>query len=154
MVPDVVGMTKDGAWSALDSESFEVCYTYEYSDTVEEGLVISQDPAGGRSVTGGDWWVLLTISLGPESGNGPPVPVTPDANGLLAYWKLDEIEGVIAYDSFDVNNDCILYGDPNWQPMGGMLGGALEFDGDGDYVEIPKVGDSVEFTYAMWVVQN
>ena len=47
----------------------------------------------------------LTISLGLEQGNGPPVPVTPDANGLLAYWKLDEIEGVIAYDSFDVNND-------------------------------------------------
>ena len=53
---------------------------------------------------------------------------------LIAHWKLDEIEGAIAYDSIG-DNDGILYGNPIWQPMGGMLGGALEFDGDNDYVD-------------------
>jgi hypothetical protein len=53
---------------------------------------------------------------------------------LIAHWKLDEIEGAIAYDSVG-DNDGILYGNPIWQPMGGMLGGALEFDGDNDYVD-------------------
>jgi hypothetical protein len=53
---------------------------------------------------------------------------------LIAHWKLDEIEGTIAYDSVG-DNDGILYGNPIWQPMGGMLDGALEFDGDDDYVD-------------------
>ncbi len=53
---------------------------------------------------------------------------------LIAHWKLDEIEGAIAYDSVG-DNDGILYGNPIWQPMGGMLDGALEFDGDNDYVD-------------------
>ncbi|MCP4261496.1 MAG: LamG domain-containing protein [Planctomycetes bacterium] len=53
---------------------------------------------------------------------------------LVAHWKLDEIEGGIAYDSVG-DNDGILYGNPIWQPMGGMLDGALEFDGDDDYVD-------------------
>ena len=53
---------------------------------------------------------------------------------IVAHWKLDEIEGGIAYDSVG-DNDGILYGNPIWQPMGGMLGGALEFDGDNDYVD-------------------
>ncbi|MHC4532508.1 MAG: LamG-like jellyroll fold domain-containing protein, partial [Planctomycetota bacterium] len=53
---------------------------------------------------------------------------------IVAHWKLDEIEGRIAYDSVG-DNDGILYGNPIWQPMGGILGGALEFDGDNDYVD-------------------
>ncbi|MFB0553070.1 MAG: LamG domain-containing protein, partial [Phycisphaerae bacterium] len=53
---------------------------------------------------------------------------------IVAHWKLDEIEGGIAYDSVG-DNDGILYGNPIWRPMGGMLGGALEFDGDNDYVD-------------------
>ncbi len=53
---------------------------------------------------------------------------------LIAHWKLDEIEGAIAYDGVG-DNDGILYGNPIWQPIGGMLGGALEFDGDDDYVD-------------------
>jgi hypothetical protein len=61
-------------------------------------------------------------------------PSPESTESIVAHWKLDEIEGAIAYDSVG-DNDGILYGNPIWQPMGGMLDGALEFDGDDDYVD-------------------
>ncbi|MHC4517685.1 MAG: LamG domain-containing protein [Planctomycetota bacterium] len=48
--------------------------------------------------------------------------------GLLAYWKLDETEGSIARDS-EGDQDGTLVGEPVWQPNGGKVGGALQFDG-------------------------
>ena len=60
---------------------------------------------------------------------------------LLAYWKLNEAEGMIAYDNsgyYDYH-DANVIGDPNWQPDGGMVDGALEFDGINDYVSTPFV---------------
>jgi len=83
------------------------------------------------------------------SGGAPgPVDVR-----LVAHWKFDETAGNIAHDNSG-DNDGILFGNPIWQPTAGMVGGALDFDGTGDYVQIPKIGESVEFTYAMWVAQN
>jgi hypothetical protein len=53
---------------------------------------------------------------------------------LVAYWKLDEIEGGIASNSIN-DNHGILHGEPLWQPQSGNKGGALEFDGIDDYIE-------------------
>lgn len=47
---------------------------------------------------------------------------------LIAYWTLDEAEGMVAYDSAGVNDGTVI-GVPAWQPEAGQLGGALEFDG-------------------------
>jgi len=58
--------------------------------------------------------------------------------GLIAYWKLDETEGSIAYDIAG-NNDGTLNGGPIWHPAGGKIKGALEFDGVDDYVITPFV---------------
>jgi N-acetylneuraminic acid mutarotase len=52
---------------------------------------------------------------------------------LVAHWALDETEGDIAYDSAG-DNPGILNGNPIWQPVGGMYDGALEFDGNDDYI--------------------
>jgi hypothetical protein len=70
----------------------------------------------------------------------------------LAHWKLDEIEGTIAYDSA-LENDAFLIGDPIWQPDGGMVDGALEFDGINDYVSTPFVLNpaDVEFGVFAWI---
>ena len=46
----------------------------------------------------------------------------------LAYWKLDETEGDIAYDSVGSNHGTVI-GVPTWQPDGGQMNGALEFNG-------------------------
>jgi L-ascorbate metabolism protein UlaG (beta-lactamase superfamily) len=57
---------------------------------------------------------------------------------LAAYWKLDETEGDIAHDSAGTN-DGTVFGSATWQPAGGMVGGALLFDGVDDYVSTPFV---------------
>jgi len=48
--------------------------------------------------------------------------------GLVAYWKLDEAEGMIAHDS-EGDHDATVMGIPLWQPTGGVVDGALEFNG-------------------------
>jgi hypothetical protein len=50
---------------------------------------------------------------------------------LIAHWRLDEAQGVVAADSAG-GNDGILVGHPTWQPAGGKVGGALAFDGKDD----------------------
>ncbi|MFC1766226.1 kelch repeat-containing protein, partial [Planctomycetota bacterium] len=46
---------------------------------------------------------------------------------LIAHWKLNESEGDVAYDSAGLN-DATLNGGPLWQPYGGIVDGALQFD--------------------------
>jgi len=69
--------------------------------------------------------------------NADPCFVKPEYLGPISYWKFDESEGAIAYDSAG-DNDGTIYGA---QRTGGQIDGALSFDGD-DYVNIP---DSASF---------
>ena len=58
-------------------------------------------------------------------------------DGLIAHWKLDESSpATTAADSSGSGNDGTLYGSPTWQTSGGQIGGALEFNSSGDYVDI------------------
>jgi len=54
--------------------------------------------------------------------------------GCVAHWKLDQTEGNNAHNSAGYNHG-ICRGEPLWQPGGGKVGGALQFDGSDDYVE-------------------
>ncbi len=71
---------------------------------------------------------------------------------LVAYWKLDETEGNIAHDSIQ-KLDGTLHGGPTWQPAGGKINGALEFDGMDDYVSTPFILDPAAgaFSVFAWV---
>jgi len=51
---------------------------------------------------------------------------------LIAHWALDETEGMTAADSVG-HNDLTVLGNAAWQPAGGKIGGALEFDGKDDF---------------------
>ncbi|MCP4607152.1 MAG: LamG domain-containing protein, partial [Planctomycetes bacterium] len=75
--------------------------------------------------------------------------VDPD---LVGYWKFDETSGTTAQDATGNGNDGTLNGDPQW--AAGILGGALEFDGDGDYVEVgddPIFQITEQITVACWI---
>jgi hypothetical protein len=71
---------------------------------------------------------------------------------LAAHWKLDETEGSIAEDSAGDNNG-IVFGDAVWQPDGGMIKGALQFDGIDDYIETDFVLNPAEgaFSVFAWI---
>jgi len=71
---------------------------------------------------------------------------------LVGYWKFDETSGTTAQDATGNGNDGTLNGDPQW--VAGMLGGALEFDGEGDYVDIgndPIFNITGQITVACWI---
>jgi hypothetical protein len=72
--------------------------------------------------------------------------------GLIGWWRFDETEGSVAKDSSGGNHDGALVGDAKWTQ--GKIGGAVELDGDGDFVRIPdeKAFDiSGEITIICWV---
>ncbi|MGD9159533.1 MAG: PASTA domain-containing protein, partial [Desulfobacteraceae bacterium] len=65
IVPNLEGMSADNAEAAIISAGLTVgIITYENSDTVPEGMVISQIPANGENISEGTP-VDITISLGP-----------------------------------------------------------------------------------------
>ncbi|MBE0534806.1 MAG: lamin tail domain-containing protein [Phycisphaerae bacterium] len=57
--------------------------------------------------------------------------------GLAAHWKLDESGGSVAADSSGSGYSGMLAG-AKWNPSGGVLGGALQFDGVNDYVWVTQ----------------
>ena len=72
--------------------------------------------------------------------------------GLIAHWKLDETEGNIAYDSAKAN-DATVFGDPVWQPEGGMADGSIALDGVDDYLEVSFVLNPADgpFSVFAWI---
>jgi len=70
----------------------------------------------------------------------------------VAYWKLDEDEGDIAYDSAG-DNFGTLSGSPTWQPDSGQVAGALQFDGLDDYISTDTVLNPkfVKFSVFAWI---
>ncbi|MCK5564040.1 MAG: hypothetical protein KAJ07_02245 [Planctomycetes bacterium] len=74
-------------------------------------------------------------------------------DGLVSLWNLDEGAGTTAYDSGG-DNDGTLFGDPLWDTNGGQIGGALEFDGNGDYIRTTYEGGPSEYTIALWYNLN
>ncbi|MHC4596035.1 MAG: LamG-like jellyroll fold domain-containing protein [Planctomycetota bacterium] len=74
---------------------------------------------------------------------------------VLAYWKLDETEGTIAFDSTG-EHDGTLYGEPLWQPEGGIVDGALAFDGTNDYVSTDFVLNPADGPFSIfgWIKEG
>ncbi len=71
---------------------------------------------------------------------------------LVGWWMFDETSGTLAADSSGNGNDGALIGDPQW--VVGWIDGALELDGDGDYVDLPinsLIPTLEETTFAIWV---
>jgi hypothetical protein len=71
--------------------------------------------------------------------------------GLISHWTLDEGVGSIAYDSAG-DNDGTLVGDPVW--TSGQIGGALDFDGAGDYVDLgndSSLKPALPLTLSAWI---
>ncbi len=77
---------------------------------------------------------------------------TRDDPALIGWWKFDEGQGNIAYDSSGYDNHGILGGDPQW--VNGIIGGALELDGNDDYVSIDCIAPmmtSNNFSCSAWI---
>ncbi len=68
---------------------------------------------------------------------------------MIANWKLDELEGTIAYDSIRDKNGT-LNGDPIWQGADGKIDGALQFNGINDYVSTDFTLNPVDGSFSVF----
>jgi len=78
-----------------------------------------------------------------------------DIPDLAAWWELDDGSGTVASDSSGNGHDGVVFGNAAW--VEGIHGGALEFAGGEDRVEMPSTSESQGFpslsgevTWALW----
>ena len=116
VVPNVVGQTQEDAIDAITAVDLTVgTVTFEQSDTVAAGLVISQSPVGGTTVNIGTA-VDMVISLGQAVlVYKVTTPINPmidydDVNGLNADVVKDNL---LAYVVFDINTNYAMQIDIN-----------------------------------------
>ena len=94
------------------------------------------------------WAFLLAIALSCTGGNA-------DAD-LVAWWKMDDDGSGVITDHSGNGYHGTIHGDPQFVP--GVVGDALEFDGDGDFVVAEGFkgifGDGTNtppFSIAVWI---
>ncbi len=126
----------------IDEASMAEVQTSSYSDIpdLKEGTKyywrVDEVWADGTVITGDVW----SFTIGKQ----------------VARWKLDEAGGNTATDSVGNNNGRVI-GNPQWKPSAGKIGGAMEFDGDGDYVEIGRESNfdiADQITVSAWIKVN
>jgi len=87
----------------------------------------------------GSYWYTLSI-----------VPSV--STGILGHWKLDESSGTIAADASGNGNHGTLHNmNPASDWVTGKIDGALDFDGNNDYFDVPLLANSVtNLTFSVW----
>ncbi len=88
---------------------------------------------------------VLGTNTGPDAS-------PPPTDGLLAHWTLDDGGGTTAADQSGNGYHGTLDGDPLWSD--GQLGGAVDFDGAGDHINVglgPAIVGTGGFTVSAWV---
>jgi hypothetical protein len=130
--------------------------------TVEEydtGLGIPSPDFNGDEIVDIEDLLILIEHWGQ---NEPSVDIAPppfgdgiidvqDLEDLIAHWKLDETEGTVVSDSASEHDGTVI-GVPAWQPAGGIVDGAMEFDGTTFVVTDPVLSPSEgPFSVFAWV---
>ena len=92
-------------------------------------------------------WVFVTAVLVVSGTLWADDPV----DGVVSYWKLDEGAGTVACDLVGGNEGTVLGAE--W--TSGQIGGALRFNGHGDYVDCgadPNLQfETSDLTWALWI---
>ena len=112
--PDLYNLTLDEAQRSLDKLNLNIRVNIEdeYSNEVEKGKIISQQPMSGSTLQEGDT-VTLVLSKGPMKGNIPNVVglTLGEAGNILKENKLSL--GNIKYEYSDTyNNGIVIAQDP------------------------------------------
>jgi serine/threonine-protein kinase len=116
-LPDVTNKSDNEAVTILTENNLNVKHDYAYSDTVDEGKVISTNPKPGSSVVEGDS-VTITISNGKEvktvyvpdlsnRSEDDAIEILKNSGlkvGNISYKNSDKVEeGLVIYQDYSVN---------------------------------------------------
>jgi serine/threonine-protein kinase len=113
-VPNVVGLPYDQAASELRRAGFNVSRVDVDSDQ-EEGVVTSQDPAGGSESSRGST-VVLSVSRGPSTSAVPDVTTQDVAIAQTTLEQAGFRSRVVLEDTEDITQDGIVL---SQDPIGG-----------------------------------
>lgn len=113
-VPDVEGKKKSSATSTLEDAGFKVTVKTEYSDSVAEGTVISQNPTAGLEVAKGSK-ITIVVSKGPKQVEVPDVIGLSEADATVELQNLG-LKVDVKYDSH-TNSGAVLEQDPSGGKM-------------------------------------
>jgi len=109
------------------------------------------------------WFSVLAVYEGPEEApykwgwtNHKCTAWEPPDLIEIGHWKFDETSGIIAKDSSGNGNNGVLIGDTTWRPCCNAVCGALDFDGDGDYVKTANTTTGLNiapgsFSVSAWI---
>jgi len=155
-------LDQDLTWQAGMGALFHTVYLGETFDQVNDattgGFMIVDavyDP-GLREVEKTYYWRVDEFApMGTNKGEVWSFTTLPDIavadESLLAWWTLDEGMATNVVDWSGHGHHGTLTGDTQWQ--GGYAGGALYFDGRGDYVNLGTPEDlylTQNYTYTAW----
>jgi hypothetical protein len=165
VAPGIVSVmaTSDIFLKIVFSESLEQSSAEDLGNyAINNGISINSVYLTGDTIrlttsahTEGIVYTLTVTNVEDLAGN----PMSPTAIGyqyseldLVGFWGFDEGAGTTASDSSGNGNNGTLINGPGW--TGGQVNGALSFDGDNDYVEVPDdpsfdIAD--EITVAAWI---
>lgn len=136
------------SWSpGLDAVSHNLYFGYNSSDLVLIGSLKGSDNYVAKLSTlerGADcFWRVDEIQKDGSVVKGPVWNFT--TGKLVGQWKFDDGQGTVAKDSAG-NYNGILKGGVSWTKEG-KVGGALNFDGNDGYVDLPEGIGTLGSTY-------
>ncbi|MEN6578236.1 MAG: sugar-binding protein [Phycisphaerales bacterium] len=110
-------------WSTVDADP-------QTTSQIGLDVHVNDDDDGGDRDT-----KLMWCTTEDNAWQNPAALGTGELARLVAWWKLDEKEGRTAADSSGNGYDATVQGNPDWQPSGGKVGGAIALGGDGDFLD-------------------
>ncbi len=134
----------------------------------DAGFTVSQQPSTSTLLPGQKTTMRVTfspavsgvqtatVSVASTDSNENPYTFALQGSGgssdLVAWWKMDETTGTVAYDSSGNGNHATLHDGAAW--AAGRIDGSLDFDGVNDCATVldhPSLDISEEITLAAWV---
>jgi len=162
-VYDKSGKGNDGALTNMDPGTDWVAGKYGYGldfDGIND--LVNSTTTGFNSGAGSlDSWVKLATVAGNHTIFSAPQEGAEIAAGLVGYWRFNNDSSVgeaynatnasLVYDYSGFGNNGQNY-NATYNASGGKFGGAFEFDGVDDYVEVPdsSVFTLTDFSASVW----
>jgi hypothetical protein len=121
-----------------------ILLSFQFLSGVSPGCFVVGDLTGDCRVDMEDLVFIALQWMVPSSCEGEA--------GLILHWKLDEISGPAVPDASGSGYSGSVVG-AGWNPSGGRLGGALQFDGINDYMwsSYQGITGSNPRTCAAWI---